>query len=210
MQETYSAQRRVAIHEAGHAVMAYLLGRAFAAISVVDDGDSYGRVQHGPLGDWFRPDIEINGRIRNRIEDEVMFSLAGAATEERWASRALNRPADWEERLLADAQHDRNRAVHFADYMCGSTEELEAYIEWQRQRVLNYTGRSETDTGQERFWCLVAALADAVQDAGVLRWRRAREVLRSADYARLSRLAREHSVFRTTALAAPEPDSVYV
>lgn len=40
----YSEQRSLAIHEARHAVMAYLLGARFTKISVVEDDDSYGRV----------------------------------------------------------------------------------------------------------------------------------------------------------------------
>jgi hypothetical protein len=38
--DAYSPERGTAIHEAGHAVMAYLLGRAFISISVVADDDS--------------------------------------------------------------------------------------------------------------------------------------------------------------------------
>ena len=41
-------------------------------------------------------------------------------------------------------QHDLNLVLHHALYMCSADEEVEAYIEWQRQRVLNYTGRSMT------------------------------------------------------------------
>ena len=32
-----------------------------------------------------------------------------------------------------------------------------------------------------RFWALVTVLADAVQEAGTLRWRKARDILRDAD-----------------------------
>ena len=35
--------------------------------------------------------------------------------------------------------------------------------------------------GDPRFWALVTVLADAVQEAGTLRWRKARGILRDAD-----------------------------
>jgi hypothetical protein len=90
-------------------------------------------------------------------------------------------------------------AIGFAEQFCGGVPELEAYLEWLRQRVLGYTGRGASHDpgkymqpvfpanarriqfGDERFWALVTALADAVQAAGTLKWRRARQVLRGAD-----------------------------
>jgi hypothetical protein len=84
-------------------------------------------------------------------------------------------------------------------YSDGAVPELEAYIEWLRQCVLSYTGRgADHDPGEymkpvppeivrriqfgdERFWALVTALADAVQAERTLKWRRARQVLRDAD-----------------------------
>jgi hypothetical protein len=190
-------QASTAIHEAGHAVMAYLLNRPFVTISVLPDGDSLGRVQHAPpRGDWFRPDIEVNGRIQRRIEDHVMISLAGAETERHWFARADDRPGDWEDLVRDGAHHDMQASVHLASYVCGgSPEETSAYIEWLRQRVLNFVGRIDAEVderehpdiartirfGNDRFWCLTHALAAEVQQAGTLRWRQARDVLRAAD-----------------------------
>jgi hypothetical protein len=196
----FSPQRSTAVHEAGHGVMAYLLGRPFTRITVVADGDTLGSVSHKPPGDWFRPDIEINGRVRNMIEDHVMICLAGAAAEESWLAGLPDAPEGWRDTVTSGAAQDRDNAIGFADPLCsGSVPELEAYLEWQHQRVLGFTGR-EPDfdvtafmpnapqfvinryrNGTERFWTLTEALADAIQRSGTLPWNRARAVLRNGD-----------------------------
>jgi hypothetical protein len=192
--EIYTYERRTAVHEAGHAVMAYVVGRPFTTITVVADDDSYGRVHCALPGDWFQPDIKFTSRIRTRIEDHVMIALAGAETEEHWVTRTQGAPDDWEDHLKVGAAHDMSTAWDLASYACGSAEETTAYIEWLRQRVLNRVGRldggiSENEHpdvaararyGNERFWALVGALADAVTAAGTLRWRQARDVLKAA------------------------------
>ena len=193
-------ERSTAVHEAGHAVMAYLLGRPFTSISVVPDGDALGQVSHALPGAWFRPDVEVTARVRNRIEDHVMISLAGAEAESAWYARQPDAPPGWEEHVSDGADHDMRAALDLADYVCGgSVPEVEAYVEWLRHRVLNFTGRGPSFDvaefmpeapafvvdhyrgGDDRFWAMVEALADAVQAAGSLSWRRARAVMHDAD-----------------------------
>jgi hypothetical protein len=196
----WTPARSTAIHEAAHAVAAYLLSRPFTSISVIDDGESYGRVHSQPPGEWFRPDIEINARTRATIEDRVMISLAGAETEATWCARQSDAPENWRDLVNDGAAHDFGAAFDLASHVAdGSVPETEAYIEWLRQRVLNWTGRgpdfdvtaftpdapalvvSHYRNGSSRYWTLVGALADAVARAGQLRWREARTVLRDAD-----------------------------
>ena len=85
---------------------------------------------------------------------------------------------------LGTLDPERRAAIDLADYVCGgSAPELEAYIEWLRQRVLGFTGRGpDFDVtafcpdplpfqvehyrqGDERFWAMVTALAAAVDEA---------------------------------------------
>lgn len=196
----WTPERATAVHEAGHAVAAYLLHRPFTSISVVQDDGSYGRVHSRLPGGWFRPDIEVNARTRAMIEDRVMISLAGAETEAAWCAFQPDVPQDWRQGVDDGGKHDFRAAADLASYISdGDVPELDAYLEWLRQRVLGWTGRGpdfdvEAFTpdapqfvtahyreGNARFWCLVGALTAAVTDAGELTWREAREVMRGAD-----------------------------
>lgn len=197
---TWTPARSTAIHEAAHAVAAYLLNRPFISISVIEDSEAYGRVHSRPPGEWFRPDIEINARTRATIEHRVMISLAGAETEAAWCARQPNAPENWRDLVNDGADHDFGAALDLASRVAdGSVPETEAYIEWLRQRVLNWTGHgpdfdvaaytpdapdfvvSHYRDGSSRYWTLVGALADAVTRTGQLQWRKARAVLRDAD-----------------------------
>jgi hypothetical protein len=99
-----SETRGMAIHESGHAVMAYMLGGAFKTITVVEGDDYLGGVEHSWPGEWFRPDIEIDGRTRNLIQDRVMIGLAGSEAEAYWAARATGTLADIDERIALGAE----------------------------------------------------------------------------------------------------------
>lgn len=173
--------------------MAYLLRHPFAEISVVADDDTMGRVSHSPPGEWFRPDIEVDGRTRNLIEDHMMICLAGAETEAAWYRRQpADAPDGWEERVNIGSRHDWHAAVNFGDYVCGgSVPELEAYVNgcgsgcsatpadpWPKGRS---TPRSCAGSTVATRVSGHSSLADAVQEAGTLRWRKARGILREAD-----------------------------
>lgn len=198
---TEPTPQATAVHEAGHAVMAYLRGRPFTKISVVADGATVGSVRHSPpRGDWFRPNLEVNARVRNYIEARIMICLAGAETEAAWYRRQADAPEDWRDQVSTGASHDMDAAKEFGFPVCdGDTGELEAYLEWLRMRVLNYTGRPLTDSekesgyeqmvqdritgGDPTFWALVDALVAALADTPVLSWRNARGVLYDAEIA---------------------------
>jgi Peptidase family M41 len=136
------AERATAIHEAGHAVMAYLLRRPFTSVSVVEDDESYGRVHIGAPGKWFRPDIEIDSRTRSLIEDRIMISFAGPELE-----RITLGHQEW----VAGCEYDLHQAVNLASYMTGPEAETSAYCEWLLQRTI-------AAIGQPRFRVLADAL----------------------------------------------------
>jgi hypothetical protein len=155
-----------------------LLG--YAADTAPEDSESYGRVRDRMPGDWFRPDIEVNGRTERMIGDHVMTCLAGGETERAWFARLPSQPDGWEDMVRAGMGNDWHSAVDLASYISGTDPTLRAYLEWQRQKVLDLTGRG-LDYGDERYWALVTALADAVQVVGTLSWPRARAVLKASD-----------------------------
>ena len=61
--------------------MPYVLGERLAEITVLEDGDSLGRVAHGCLPEWFWPNIEVGTRTRRLIKTRIMICLAGAEPE---------------------------------------------------------------------------------------------------------------------------------
>ncbi|HEX5348520.1 MAG TPA: hypothetical protein VFW64_15670 [Pseudonocardiaceae bacterium] len=77
--------------------------------------------------------------------------------------------------------------------------ETDASVEWLRQRVLNKVGRWNTGASDgvgcdnRRFWELVDVLADAVIQAGTLRWSQPRNVLQAADPVR-NRAKKRHRI----------------
>ena len=94
------------------------------------------------------------------------------------------------------------------------------HLEWLRQRALGRTGRplAEGETGlrrnpkavrrvedgDPRFWALVTVLADAVQEAGTLRWRKARDILRGVDQRWLAGEHRRMSVLSGEGAGRPQ------
>lgn len=100
MTERWTQRRGVAMHEAGHAVAAFKLGRAFTTVSIIPDKDTLGRVHSRPPGSWFRPDIGVTGRGRVFIEHHIMILLAGFEAEEAWCRTVSGKPHDWRKRLI--------------------------------------------------------------------------------------------------------------
>lgn len=153
---------RAAVHEAGHAIISLVLGRAVKRASIIEDDDTAGRVTHRPIGDWFQPDIEIDGRTRRRIKTEIMTFWAGTLAEERQGESTP-------EQLEVGFASDRASISDLAVYSTGSIYEAEAYIEWLRRRteaLLNRWG----------VWSAIEAVADALIEERELSGRRVREI----------------------------------
>ena len=87
----------VAVHEAGHAAAAHLLGRAVVRVSVLPEGTSLGSTRHRARKDW-GDRLEdasyecsygqfVNGRIRRAVEVEILILLAGGLATTRATGR---------------------------------------------------------------------------------------------------------------------------
>lgn len=82
-------RERVAFHEAGHAVVAHLLGRRVLAVEVEDDPDSWrpgataGRVQVDAIPVPFNPS-RLTAAERKSFESEAIVALAGRVAEARF------------------------------------------------------------------------------------------------------------------------------
>lgn len=114
-----------AYHEAGHAVAAWWFDLPFEKASVIEDEDTLGRVNFTPPGNDFRPDIEVDARTQRRIEHTIVVALAGPLAGEKF-SGATNETI---------AANDWETVIGLAEYVCGSPEQTEAYVEWLRVRA---------------------------------------------------------------------------
>jgi hypothetical protein len=135
--ESWSESRSAAIHQAGHAVTAFKLGKPIEYLTIVPDKDHFGCVKFSyPY--WFTPDREVTGPIWALIEDQVMIWLAGVAAEDSWCQESSDKSEDLNARLTVGSDSDLYAAANMAEHVCPDT--LEGYIEKLRPRVLRWVG----------------------------------------------------------------------
>lgn len=168
------AREASAHHEAGHAVASHLLGRSFIKVSLERQADgTLGWIGHRPPGEWFDPEGQIDGRLRRRIEDEIMILLAGPLCEDRYRSE-LGEDGGAPRAELGDLVvvhgSDVDQALTLAGLASASSGEAWAYLEWLRQRTLSLMRTPG-------FWPAVEALADEILEHATLDYRRARQVI---------------------------------
>lgn len=135
----------VAIHEAGHAVVSRFLRRSVRGISIREDEDSYGHVLYRPRPAWFQPDLAVDTRHRQILEQEVMIAYGGIE-----AQRFVDGD---EERLLIGAAVDLDAVAELVLYMSGGERsEAEAYGLWLTRRTKNLVSR-------QLAWAAITGLA---------------------------------------------------
>jgi hypothetical protein len=138
-----------------------MLGRAFTRVSIRADGATLGRCSFKPPGEWFRPDVKVDGPTRRRLEERIMISLAGPEAEAERTGR-YDREA---------AQEDLDRAIDHACFMTGDEAEASAYVEWLRLRTLNLMKDTYFEPALE-------ALAAELLEHHEVPYRRARSVMK--------------------------------
>lgn len=117
---------RIAIHEAGHAVMAYLCGRRLGEMSSVPHGEVLGQLEYRGFTS-FAVDALDDARARRKLETEIMIAMAGLAAEYVHTG-PVNRPG-----AVADLQ----RALNIALTAIADPEEATAFINWLFARARN-------------------------------------------------------------------------
>lgn len=132
-----------AYHEAGHAVVAHYERVRYRYATIRPGEDSFGHVLFRHPGKWFQPDMEKDARHRGYIERVARVDFAGLAAEARFKGRH-----NWR-----GASHDLHDAVNLLDYICGSNEEVEAYVNLMRVQARGLV---------EWHWNEVQAIADAL------------------------------------------------
>ena len=166
---TKATPRRVALHEAGHAVMAHVLGQRLWRASIKPDEHTLGRVARH----WRGIDPQAMApRMERRIRDEALVSLAGDAAERIGTGRG-DRRATWET--------DRLKAASAIEALTwGDEGGREA---WLLGRLL----RLRADRMLRRHWPAVLAVAGALEE---------RREIPGGELARLVRAARVAGIQR--------------
>jgi hypothetical protein len=135
--QSWSDDRSAAIHQAGHAVTAFKLGKPIEHLTILPDKDHFGCVKFSyPY--WFTPDREVAEPIWALIEDQVLIWLAGFAAEDSWCQDGPDKPDDRNARLTVGADSDLRAVATMAEHIGPGT--LEGRIEELRQRVLQWVG----------------------------------------------------------------------
>jgi len=115
---------RTAYHEAGHAVLAHMVGLRVLGVSIERDGDSFGRTFY-----THEPPRIVSGERANtvyrRVEAYVVCYLGGIEAETRFAGR----------RDRNGASADMQEAMQAAARLVLSEEELDACLRWLTVRT---------------------------------------------------------------------------
>lgn len=166
-----TAVERTAYHEAGHAVAACLLHRAFKYATILPGGSgvmrSDGHVCLTKLRTDFHHEPVPSPRSRRRIEREIIFLGAGDAAEWCLPGRHDRSGARW----------DKDRALELAAHVCDEPKESRAYVEWLWMRSRNLINET-------RNWSAVKAVAAALLIHQQLAAREIRRIVAEAQRAR--------------------------
>ena len=163
-----------AIHEAGHALAAHLLGFEIDHTMIGPDRDDEDSLGLCLLTEEIRNSVDIEDadfeapsggadvdpETRQLIDRHVMYTLAGMTIAE-----AMTGP---EARNRADSDH--YSAFRLAMRITGSNDEANAYLQWMRRRT-------ESLTQHPLFLPCASAVADALLERKTLTGREFAEVI---------------------------------
>lgn len=153
--------KRTAYHEAGHAVVAYILRVRLKEATIIPNEDYLGMVKHG-RGQNIQPEWEINRKTRDELERRTMVLLGGNVAENLLTDK----------RSMAGSYDDYHQVVDLLSYLA-DPEETSKYIEW-----LWY--RTKSNLGVDYWWLATQRLAEELLEHQYLRGKRIREVIRLA------------------------------
>ena len=154
---------KVAYHEAGHAVAAFLMRRSFSYVTIKPDESSFGHIFYQKFRDSFNPDYVEDYKIRRPLEKAIITGLAGHVAE-----KIYSKQENYE-----TSENDFHVAVDLASYLCGSNEEIEAYIKWLYIRTKNMLEHPNN-------WCKVKAFAEELLDHRRIGYVKARKIMKDA------------------------------
>jgi hypothetical protein len=122
-QARFSPNRRwaTAYHEAGHAVIATLLGVPVRIATIEPRWGYDGLVRHDPVLSARNAELIADGRSRLRAERLILIALAGSEAQRRYRPSSVRRH---------HGQRDAEKALDLAMRVCGSERSVQAYLDW--------------------------------------------------------------------------------
>ena len=158
--------KKLAYHEAGHAVACYVFHRRFSKVTIVSDDNFDGQVKFSDSY-WltnFEPDTikTFTPVIRNRIEEEVMIWFAGMVVESH-----LTGKSDY------GGLQDQDDAIGLLEYLVYSPEELIPYVDWLFVRIQGLLTTLP-------YWDAIEDLAKELLANKEMGYRKARKIIKSA------------------------------
>lgn len=118
----------IAYHEAGHTVMAYIMGCATKAVSIIPNHSDHSLGHHEGYGTTIKPDINMSIKTKESLENKVMICLAG-----KIATKILTGRRDH-----IGGSSDSSRAANYGSYISCEIKEREALFKWLYIRTENH------------------------------------------------------------------------
>lgn len=166
--------KRVAYHEAGHAVASYVLRVPFASVSIIEDDDSNGRVMNDEqfqrrLVEMVTTVTRWDTRTLKRIDNYIVTLMAGDAAVELLTNKPIKMD-DWD--LVRGADLRAASDILLSLGVTDQVDEIEKFRLKARVVLMNN-------------WGAIIALASALLESKELSGRKAREIIKGAPSDRL-------------------------
>jgi len=172
-------EEEVAYHEAGHAVMAYLIGKRIKKITIIPSDSLLGQVEHSGFSkksEELESTDYWNYSMRKLVDGDVMLHYAGQIAQAYYSGKSPE----------AGSYSDDQKAAHMAINVTGSAEELDAYLYWLYVRTQKLIC-------SEMNWPLIEAVAKELMSVKKMSGRRARKIIQEAHNAYVSSFYKSHT-----------------
>jgi hypothetical protein len=157
-----TAGRAAAYHEAGHAVVAWLLDRSFRRVSIEEAEGEVGGALYRKWHNKFDPNHGDPKRARLQLEGAMMIALAGAEAERIHAGGRNNKGTGFDDELVTT----------LATFVIDERgEELPAFVNWLTIRTRNLLKLPQN-------WRAVEELAAALLERGEIGAAEAKGIIR--------------------------------